>query len=132
MGFCAAVIFFASAIAAIGLYFVNRFLSSAVPATLLMALIVAGTHGINLMLISLVPKRFANSGKVSTFSGIFNAFTYIGAAISTYGFAAIAEGFGWSVTIIIWAVIALIGVAVTLIATPLWRRFRREYAEIKE
>ena len=130
--FCAAVIFFASAIAAIGLYFVNRFLSSAVPATLLMALIVAGTHGINLMLISLVPKRFANSGKVSTFSGIFNAFTYIGAAISTYGFAAIAEGFGWSVTIIIWAVIALIGVAVTLIATPLWRRFRREYAEIKE
>jgi OPA family glycerol-3-phosphate transporter-like MFS transporter len=82
------------------------------------------------MLITVVPKRFLKSGKVSTFSGILNAGTYVGSAIATPAFAAIAEHFGgWSVTILVWTVISLLGTAVCLIAVPTWNRFRKNYAE---
>jgi OPA family glycerol-3-phosphate transporter-like MFS transporter len=85
-------------------------------------------HGINLMLITVVPKRFVRSGRVSTFSGILNAGTYVGASISTYGFAALAESSGWSFTILTWAIISAAGLAVCAIVTPLWRKFCRSYA----
>lgn len=122
--FCAGVIYIASFISAAVLYVINRFADSAIASMLLMAVIVACMHGINLMLISVVPKRFAASGKVSTFSGIFNSCTYIGAAISTYGFAAIAEGEGgWNATILLWAIIALLGCIMCFVAIPLWKKF---------
>jgi OPA family glycerol-3-phosphate transporter-like MFS transporter len=94
---------------------------------LLMAVIVAAMHGINLMLITVVPKRFAKSGKVATYSGILNACTYVGAAISSYGFAALAESFGWSFTILTWVIIAALGAVVCFLTVPLWRRFLCEY-----
>ena len=59
------------------------------------ALISASMHGVNHMLISLIPKNFAKYGMVSTFSGVLNAFTYIGASVSSYGFATISDNFGW-------------------------------------
>ena len=94
-----------------------------------MALIVACMHGINLMLITVVPKRFVKSGKVATFSGLLNACTYIGAALSTYGFAAIAENSGWNMTILMWVIVSALGMLVCFGATPLWKKFRREYAD---
>lgn len=128
--FCAAVIFALSAVSAFVLYIVALFTSFAVPAMLLMAIIVASMHGINLMLITVVPKRFVKSGKVSTYSGILNACTYIGAALSSYGFAALAENFGWNFTILMWVFVSLAGLAVCICATPLWKRFRREYSDV--
>lgn len=47
--------------------------------------------GVKHMLISLFPKNSAKLGMVSAFSGVLNAFTYVGASISSYGFAAIAD-----------------------------------------
>ena len=103
---------------------------SAVASILLMAVVVAAMHGINLMLITVVPKRFVKSGKVSTFSGILNAGTYVGSAIATPACAAIAEHFGnWSVTILVWTVISLLGALVCLVAVPAWNSFRKNYAE---
>ena len=127
--FFASIIFAFSLVASILLYFANRFLGSAVISALLLSLIVAAMHGINLMLIVIVPKRFVKSGKVSTFSGILNACTYIGAALSTYGFAALAENVGWNTTILVWAAIALLGFIVCGAISPLWKRFKKEYAE---
>ena len=86
-------------------------------------------HGINLMLITIVPKRFAKSGRVSTFSGILNSCTYIGAAIATYGVAALAESFDWGVTILVWAGISALGIISCAIIVPAWRRFKKEYAQ---
>lgn len=126
---CSTVIYLFSTVAALILYFCNAFLKSALVSALLLSIIVAGMHGINLMLITIVPKRFARSGRVSTFSGILNACTYVGAAISAYGVAALAESFGWDVTILVWAAVALVGVAFTAIAIPVWRKFKREYAK---
>ncbi|MBQ9131640.1 MAG: MFS transporter, partial [Clostridia bacterium] len=111
------------------LYLLNLASASVAISMLLMALIVACMHGINLMLITVVPKRFVKSGKVATYSGLLNACTYIGASISTYGFAALAESFGWNFTILTWVLVSLAGVAVCLGATPFWKRFRREYVD---
>ncbi len=126
---CAAVIYAFSAVSALLLYFSHRFAESALLSALLLSLIVAGMHGVNLMLITIVPKRFAKSGRVSTFSGILNACTYVGAAIATYGVAALAEAFSWGVTILVWALVALLGAAVCLAIVPVWRRFKKEYAD---
>lgn len=126
---CSTVIYIFSTVTAVLLYFANTFLKSALVSALLLSLIVAGMHGINLMLITIVPKRFARSGRVSTFSGILNACTYVGAAISAYGVAALAESFGWEVTILVWAAVALLGIAFTGIVIPVWRKFKQEYAD---
>ena len=98
---------------------------------LLMAVIVACMHGINLMLITVVPKRFIKSGKVSTFSGLLNAGTYVGAAIATPLFAVFADNakLGWSFTLLSWAIISALGGVVCLVIIPLWTKFRREYAD---
>lgn len=127
--FCAAMIFVLATVAALILYPINLLLSSPIPSMLLMAIIVGAMHGINLMLITVVPKRFVKSGKVSTYSGVLNACTYVGAAISSYGFAALAESFGWGVTILSWIVIAALGAIVCFATSPLWKKFRREYAD---
>lgn len=127
--FCAAVIFGGSLAFAVAMYFVNTLLSSAVMSVFLVAMVIACMHGINLMLISVVPKRFAKSGKVATFSGLVNSCTYIGAAIATPVFAKIAEISGWGMTIISWAIVSLLGLAVCLFATPVWKRFRKEYSD---
>ncbi len=125
---CAATIFAASALSSLVLYLVNVFFaqSALIPSLLLMALTVACMHGVNLMLIAIVPKAFVKCGKVSTYSGILNACTYVGAALSTYGFAALAEQFNWNFTILTWVIIAASGFGLCLVAAPIWKRFKAE------
>ena len=126
---CASAIFAGSAIVCAILFLVNTFAPEAalVPSLLLMALTVAAMHGINLMLISIVPRRFVPFGKVSTYSGILNASTYVGAALSTYGFAALAETFDWNFTILTWVIIALVGAVVCFFGARIWQRHLDEH-----
>ncbi len=91
--------------------------------SLLMAVITGCMHGVNLMLISRLPVYFSRYGKVSTVSGILNAFTYVGSAASTYGFAVLSENLGWGFTISGWAVIAFIGTAICFLCIRKWNRF---------
>ena len=129
--FCAAMIFVLAAVSAAVMYTVHLLGGSVVLSMLLMAVIVACMHGVNLMLISVVPKRFLRTGKVATFSGILNACTYIGASLSTYGFAALAERFGWGFTILMWVVVSVLGIVVCLLAAPVWRRFRKSFSDVE-
>ena len=126
---CAAAIFAGSAIVCAILFVVNTFAPQAalVPSLILMALTVAAMHGINLMLISIVPRRFAVFGRVSTYSGILNASTYVGAAISTYGFAALAEAFDWNFTILTWVIISFVGAVVCFFGARIWQRHLDAY-----
>lgn len=126
---CSAVIFIGAAATAAILYAVGLLGGSVIASALLLALIIAFMHGINLMLITVVPKKFVKSGKVSTYSGILNACTYIGASISNYGFAVLAESYGWSFTILSWGGISLAGCLVCFCAVPLWKHFTHNYAE---
>jgi OPA family glycerol-3-phosphate transporter-like MFS transporter len=90
--------------------------SQAVVSVLMMAILTGCMHGINLLLIGVFPARFKNSGRVSSASGILNAFTYGGSALSSYGIAALSDHFGWQITIITWCAIALLGTVLSFIS----------------
>ena len=105
------------------LYFIS---GGAAASAGLMGVIVGCMHGINLMLISVVPKRFVKYGIVSTISGVLNAWTYIGSAISTHGFAVLAESRGWQFTIGMWVVVSAVGGLICLAASLLWRKYYKE------
>lgn len=118
----AAVILFIAALVSTAIL-MPFFSSNAFLSVALMAVITGCMHGINMLLISRLPARFEKYGCVSTMSGIFNAFTYIGSAISTYGIAALSENFGWNVTIASWILISLLGVVACLSAMKRWHTF---------
>ncbi len=119
---CAAIFFAVGAISSLGLYiFAN---TSAVISVLLSALLTGCMHGVNMMLICMIPPYFKKYGNVSTASGVINSCTYIGSAISTYGIALLSELIGWSYTILIWFIIAAIGTAIcALFAKPFSDKF---------
>lgn len=118
---CSVVIF---AIATASALFLSLLLNTgAVAAVIFMTLITGANHGVNLMLIGHVPKRFRKYGNISTISGAVNSCTYIGSAIATYGIAKLSESFGWSVTVAIWLIIAALGTLSCLIAMPKWKKF---------
>ena len=81
-------------------------------------------HGVNLILICMVPQYFQNTGKVSTVSGILNSCTYIGSAISTYGIAVLSEQYGWNFTIFIWLLIAIGGTVTCLLCVKPWIKYK--------
>ncbi len=125
---CAAVIFGVAVIASAILF--AFFSSGGVLLSVLMMMLITGCmHGVNLMLITHVPKRFKHLGNISTISGAVNACTYIGSAIFTYGVAALAERLGWRMTVGVWALIALCGTAMCLVAMKPWKKF---YSRKKE
>lgn len=92
---------------------------------LLMALITGCMHGVNLMLISRMPACFSRHGCVSGMSGLLNACTYLGSALSTYGVAALSDHFGWEPTILLWGIIAAAGSLLCIAAHRKWMSFRQ-------
>lgn len=87
------------------------------------SLLIGSMHGVNLMLICMVPRYFAKYGRISLISGLFNSFTYLGSAISAYGMAAYTERFGWSSMAFFWAAIALTGGSICFALAKKWRKF---------
>ena len=79
-------------------------------------------HGVNLLLISMVPQFFSEFGNISTVSGMLNACTYIGSAVFTYGVAALSDSIGWQKTIFLWLLIALIGGVICLCCISPWKK----------
>lgn len=94
----------------------------AVP-VLSMALATGCMHGVNIMLISCLPRYFAPYGHISLVSGLLNAFTYVGSALSMYGIAAVSARFGWLVTVTIWCLIAFAGTLLCVLSVRRWNRF---------
>lgn len=127
---CCTYLFLASALAAVILFLF--FDANAILVILLMTLVSGIQGGINLMLISYVPKRFKSYGTVSTITGLLDAFAYVGSAASTYGVAVLAERMGWSFTVGSWAVIAILGTLTCLLAVKPWKRFYEHTPEQQE
>jgi len=97
--------------------------SSSVVFSLLLASLIDGLiHGINLIIVCVLPKRFAASGKVSMISGILNFSTYVGSALSTYGMAKIAEFFGWQASIFTWGGAAALGILMCAICIKKFKK----------
>lgn len=117
---CAGGIFLAGGVSALLLLAFSG--KNAVICILCMALLTACMHGVNLILVCMLPAFFKGSGSVSTVSGVLNACTYVGSAVSTYGIAKISEISGWSITISVWVVIAFAGMCLCFAGIPEWKR----------
>ena len=100
--------------------------SSVLVTALLMAMLVGCMHGVNFMLISLIPRQYRRFGHVSLVSGILNSCTYIGSALSSYGIALLSESMGWQRTSVLWAAIAAAGAVLCLATARSWGKFRRD------
>lgn len=114
------VIFGIGALASLILYLTDG--GNAIISVVCLAVLVGAMHGVNLMLICMVPSFYKNTGKISLVSGLLNSCTYVGSSLSTYGIALLTEGVGWSLTIGIWTLIAALGAAVCFITIPLWNK----------
>ena len=121
---CSAVIFLAGCVSSLLLYVLSG--RSAVMSVLLSAILTGCMHGVNMLLVCMLPAYFKRHGNVSTAAGVLNSFTYIGSAISTYGFASLSENLGWSFTIVMWVGVAALGCALCLLWT---KRFKNEYGD---
>ena len=104
---CAAIIFGVGLVSLLALRLLHA--HSFALSVLILAFAVASMHGVNLIMTCMTPKYLAGSGKISMISGLLNACTYIGSALSMYGVALIADRFGWTVTESLWCAVALLG-----------------------
>lgn len=121
---CSAAIFGTGAVAALLLVCIGD--KSVILSLLLLALLVGCMHGVNLILVCMVPAHFLKYGKVSFVSGLINSSTYVGAAVSTYAIAVFTDAFGWSKTITLWSVIAVSGALVCLLLCKRWLKFKND------
>ena len=81
------------------------------------AIITAAMHGASLMLTTMIPPLYLKKGNVSTVSGVINAATYVGSALSGVGTAALSSAFGWRAVTGVWVAFALISAACCFIAS---------------
>ncbi len=119
---CSAAVFSIGAVSALLLVLIGN--KSVIVSLLLLALLVGCMHGVNLILVCMIPAHFAKYGKVSFVSGLINSSTYVGAAISTYGIAVFTDAFGWVKTIGLWSVIAFAGALICLMLGKKWSKFK--------
>lgn len=104
---CSSLVFSIGLLSALGLLLLAG--KSFIGTMAFAALLIGSMHGVNLMLVCMIPPYFKKYGNVSTASGIINACTYVGSAISTYGIAVLSDKMGWNFTVLIWALIAMFG-----------------------
>ena len=119
---CAGAVFGIGALSATLLVLIGD--RSVVLSLLLLALLVGCMHGVNLILVCMIPAKFSKFGKVSFISGLINSSTYLGAAISTYGIALFTEEFGWTKTIVLWSVVAYAGALICIALGRRWNKFK--------
>ena len=121
---CAAIIFGVGLVSLLALRLLHA--HSFALSVLILAFAVASMHGVNLIMTCMTPKYLAGSGKISMISGLLNACTYIGSALSMYGVALIADRFGWTVTESLWCAVALLGTLCAAACVPQWGKLRKE------
>lgn len=85
-------------------------------------------HGANVMLICMLPPYFLKTGHVSLISGILNACTYVGSALSIYGVALVTENSGWGVSMKIFTGAAALGLLFALLSCLPWKQFAKDKA----
>ena len=91
-----------------------------------LAIASACMHGVNLVLICMVPKFFQYTGRISLISGVLNACTYVGSALSTYGVAVFTDHYGWSGTILLWVGVAIAGTLACILTIRYWQTFKKQ------
>lgn len=117
---CAGVFFGGGTAAAVGIFLLTGY--NAAFSVVLSAVLTGCMHGVNLMLICMIPPYFKKYGNISTVSGVLNSCTYIGSAISTYGVALLSERLGWTFTLLVWLLIAAAGTTICFSLIKTWSK----------
>jgi len=117
---CAMMIFGVGAICSVLLYAFYQV--NAAFSIFLMTLLAGCMHGVNMILVCIVPPLLSKNGKVSTISGLLNSCTYVGSAVSAYLIPLAAENAGWSATMLIWLLAAVVGTAICFICIPICKK----------
>jgi len=93
--------------------------------TIIFASVASGCmHGVNHILISILPQNFAKYGRFAAFSGINGGCSYLGASVSSFGFAALADNVGWNAVQTSWCVIAGLATLICVLKIKSWAKFR--------
>lgn len=121
---CSAAIYGLSVLAAALLWIFSG--GNAVISVIASALFTGCMHGINLILICMVPTFFYKYGTVSAATGILNSCTYIGSAVSTYVIAVISDNYGWNATLGVWFALACAGFVICLLCVRPWEHFTKK------
>jgi len=87
------------------------------------AVIIACMNGINTMLVTFVPARFALYGLVSFMTGLTNSMVYVGSSISNFGIALIVEKAGWEILLTLLSILAMASILFCVLAPPRWALF---------
>ncbi len=117
---CSGVFALGGVFSALGLYLCTGM--SPVISVFFTAILIGSMHGVNLMLVCMIPPFFKRFGNVSAATGIINSCTYVGSAVSGYGVALISEKFGWSVTLLIWCLCAAAAALLCFVCIPGFRK----------
>ena len=115
---CAGVIFCFGALCAGALILANG--RSVIATVLLTALLIASMHGVNLIMTCMIPPYFRSTGRVSTVSGVLNACTYVGSAVSTYLIAVVSD-ISWTLTLALWCGVAFSGTLLCFLCVRPWK-----------
>ncbi len=95
---------------------------SAVLSLIAMVMITNCMFAINVLLITLVPLRFAKQGIVSTVAGVLNATAYIGCAVMNQLAGGLLERRSWLAVMIFWAVLCLVAILFCLLGSARERK----------
>lgn len=118
---CAAVVFGVGAVSSMALMLANG--RSAAASIVFTAVLAGCMHGVNLLLINMLPHYFKSTGRVSLISGVLNACTYVGSAASTYLVPLIMGDGSWDITVLIWTMTAVIGTLLCTVCIPAWKKY---------
>ena len=83
-------------------------------------------HATNTSLTCYLPARFVKSGRVSTVSGLVNAFTYVGSTLATSAVPWLVQATSWQATILSWCAVGLVCLAACLLIGRTWKRFLKQ------
>ncbi len=92
----------------------------------LLSWVVTSMHGVNHVMVILIPVRFALYRKTASITGLVNSIIYLGCAIASYGFGWIAQEWGWQSVIGCCMLITITGALICLIIINRWTRFKEE------
>ena len=117
---CAAVIFGVGTFSSGVLLLITG--HSAAASTACTALLTGSMHGVNLLLVCMLPQHFKSTGRVALISGVLNSCTYIGSAASTYLIPLLITDGNWNTTVLSWLIIAFLGTVLCVVCIPAWKK----------
>ena len=97
-----------------------------------LAVITNSMFAINILLITLIPLRFARYGKTGTITGLLNAVTYLGCGGSMLYSGVLLDHSGWHAVLLLWMALSLLAAILCIPGAILWIRFRRKDDSLSE